>query len=238
MGASAIKAKDQDYFPRILEAIEAGRSIVLLTHYASDTCERVLDITVAALLQHYDRPELQGMLYTCVKELIVNATKTNAKRMYFSSTGLSVDDEAEYAAGMAAIKTQLSEEWVRKYGIRAREANLSVRVVFHHGPRGLRIEVINNLGLIPWDEVRIRRKMESAMKYEDLISFYADHADQTEGEGIGLAMVLLLLRGEQINPALFRVGLKDGRTMARLEIPFTEQFESVRGPDPAGYTQR
>ena len=234
MEAVSVDSNRKDYFPSILEAVEEGRAIVLVTHYASDSCEKVLDMTVAALLQHYDRPELQGMLYTCVKELVVNGTKSNAKRMYFNSEGLSVDDREQYKLGMARVREQLSEQWVRTYGIQAREANVSVRVVFRHDRNGLRIEVLNNLGLITWEEQRIREKMAQAMQYDDLISFYTDNADQSEGEGMGLAMVLLLLRAEHIDPALFRIGLKDGKTMARLEIPFTPEFVSVRGSDPRG----
>ena len=229
-----ISSNQEDYFPTILAAVENGRSIVLVTHYASDSCEKMLDLTVAALLQHYNRPALQGMLYTCVKELVVNGTKSNAKRMYFDSAGLSVDDREQYKKGMAEVRAQLSEQWVRQYGLQARDANVSVRVVFKHDRTGLRIEVLNNLGLITWEEERIREKMAQAMQYDDLISFYMDNSDQSEGEGMGLAMVLLLLRAEQIDPALFRIGLKDGKTMARLEIPFTDDFVSVRGPDPKG----
>ena len=76
------------------------------------------------------------------------------------------------------------------------------------------------------------------MSYDDLLSFYMANGDQTEGEGMGLVMNLLLLKGEEIDPALFRIGNIDGKTMGRIEIPFTENFQSVRGKDPRGWKDR
>lgn len=222
------------YLGKIMAAVEDGRTIVLVTHFAGDSCERILDVTVASILAHYDRPELQGMLYTCLKELVINATKTNAKRIFFESEGLSLEDPHEYQIGMAKMKSQLSENWVKHYGNLARAAGLSVRMVFRHSNAGLHVEVLNNVRLIPLDEARIRRKMQMAAGYDDLISFYSDHADQLEGEGMGLAMIMLLLKAENIDPALFRVGLNQGSTMARLEIPFGPGFVSVRGQNPHG----
>jgi hypothetical protein len=70
------------------------------------------------------------------------------------------------------------------------------------------------------------------MMFDNLVSFYLEHGDDTEGEGIGFALSVLLLKGENINPALFRVGSFDGRTIARIEVPFTEKFRSVRGKNP------
>ena len=32
------------------------------------------------------------------------------------------------------------------------------------------------------------------MQYEDLVAFYMDNADNTEGEGIGLVMIILMLK--------------------------------------------
>lgn len=102
----------------------------------------------------------------------------------------------------------------------------------------MRIWVFNDTDLIPTDEKRIREKLAEGMTYEDLLSFYMANGDQAEGEGLGLVMNLLLLKGENINPALFRLGYIDGKTMARIEIPFSEDFVSTRGENPEGFRDR
>jgi hypothetical protein len=115
--------------------------------------------------------------------------------------------------------------------------NLEVQLHFFHDPRGLRIEV-RSTALLTAEEHRIRRRLTAGMGYEDLVQFYRTHGDRSEGEGLGLAMVLLLYRAEGLNPHLFRIGVVDGETLARLEVPLSPNFVSVRGADPAGLIAR
>ncbi|MCB1307640.1 MAG: histidine kinase [Leptospiraceae bacterium] len=222
----------------IIDGVESGRRIVFITYAITDVMERQLDFVIAALLKKYNRIELQSTLYTCMKEIVVNATKANAKKTYLEAKGYHIEDMADYRRGLQEIKEQLSEKWIEEWGARAREKGLEVAIAIEHEPDGLRIWVHNDADLLTTDEARIREKFAEGMTYQDLVSFYMANADQTEGEGMGLVMNLLLLKGENINPGLFRVGMRDGKTMARIEIPFTDNFKSVRGPDPGGFTHR
>lgn len=222
----------------ILQGVEAGRRVVFTAYTLSTVVERQLDFVIAALLNKYGRADLQTTIYSCLKEIVINATKANAKHVFFEANSLDLDNPEEYRKGMAMIKEQLSEKWIDQYGNMAREKDLCVSIEFNHTADGLRIWVFNDTELIPADEQRIREKLAKGMNYEDLLSFYTQMGDQVEGEGLGLVMNLLLLKGENINPALFRVGFADGKTMARIEIPLTDKFESVRGAEPEGYRNR
>lgn len=55
-----------------------------------------------------------------------------------------------------------------------------------------------------------------------------DNSDSTEGEGLGLVLSLILLKAENLDPSLFRIGTKNGLTFARIEIPFSNKFVSKR----------
>ena len=222
----------------ILAGINAGRKVVLVTYSLSEIMERQLDFVIAAILKFYERPALQSTLYTCLKEIVVNATRANAKKKFFDSQNLRIDDPEEYKRGNALMKEQMSEQWIEKYGGMAREADLRVTIAIEHEPAGLRAWVINDALLLSAEEARIRERFADGMSYEDLVSFYMSNADQTEGAGMGLVMNLLLLKGENINPALFRIGMVDGKTTARIEVPFTSEFKSVRGDDPGGFKER
>ena len=222
----------------LIEGVESDRRVVFMAYTLSTVMERQLDFVIAILLKKYKRPELQSTIYSCLKEIVINATKANAKHVFFAEHNLRLDDPDQYRKGMTMIKEQLSEKWIEKYGALAKEKNLRVTIEFDHAPDGLRIRVLNDTELIPTDEKRIREKLAEGMNYEDLLSFYMQMGDQDEGEGLGLVMNLLLLKGENINPALFRVGFIDGKTMARIEIPFSDDFVSVRGENPEGYADR
>ncbi len=222
----------------LIEGIEAGRRVVFMAYTLSTIVERQLDFVIAVLLKKYGRSELQTTIYSCLKEIVINATKANAKHVFFEEHGLNMDQPEQYQKGLAMIKEQLSEAWIEKYGSLAKAKHLRVSIEFDHEPNGLRIWVFNDTELIPADENRIREKLAEGMNYEDLLSFYMQMGDQAEGEGMGLVMNLLLLKGENINPALFRVGFADGKTMARIEIPFTDDFVSIRGDNPEGFRDR
>ncbi len=238
MGEPEEKYKDVKDREAILAGVESGQRVVFVAYTLTDVMERQLDFVIALLLKKYGHPELQSTIYSCLKEIVINATKANAKHVYFQDQGLSIDDPQEYRRGVDEMKAKMSEAWIEKYGTKAREAGLQVSIEFDHAPEGLRIWVFNDTDLIPTDEKRIREKLAEGMTYEDLLSFYMANGDQAEGEGLGLVMNLLLLKGENINPALFRLGYIDGKTMARIEIPFSDDFVSIRGENPEGFRDR
>lgn len=228
----------QDQRKTIKQAISTGENLRLIVHSIKDSIEHEINFVLAALLDQYEQEQLQSTLYSCLKELLVNAVKANAKRVFFEEMGIEETSGPRYEQGLRLFKDNLTESWVENYCHKALDKGLDVRIDIFHSRDGLRIEVINQLEISSEDEARIREKFATGMSYDDLVSFYLDHADKSEGEGLGFAMNVLLLKGEQINPALFRVGTGNGKTIARLEIPFTEDFISVRGPNPEGHQSR
>lgn len=222
---------------QVLSAVAAGKRIVFVTYSLTDNIEKQLDFLIATLLKKYEREALQATLYSCVKEIIVNATKANAKKVYFEEQGLKLHDSADYAQGIKQIKQALSESWIHEYGLKAKQQDMQVTIAFKHDADGLRVEVHNDADLLPTDEDRIRMKLAEGMTYDDLVAFYMKNADNTEGEGIGLVMNLMLLKAENINPALFRIGMVNGKSLARIEIPFNDKFRSVRGQNPDGFVR-
>jgi len=230
MAHSLIANADQ-----IKQGVTEGRKFMLLTHSLTDSVEKQIDFLIAEILKKYGRESLQAALYSCVKEVMVNATKANAKRVFFDEQGLKFNDKTDYIEGMKRLKKLLSESWIEEYGRKAKQRNMEVSVTFVHNADGLRVEVKNDADILPSDEERIRLKLAEGTNYDDLAAFYIKNADNTEGEGLGLVMNLLLLKAENINPALFRVGMVNGKSLARIEIPFSENFKSVRGTNPDGY---
>lgn len=224
-----------DYSNEIKDAIAKGKKITLITYHLSEKMEKQIDSVVSLLLSHYNKAELQPTLYSLIKEMVVNGTKANAKHIFLQELNINSDVEQDYHNGMIQMKEKLSEDFIIEYGQKAKTAGLDVKITFFHNDDGIRVEVTNNLTIIPADEKRLRLKLKEGMGYDDLASFYMANVDNTEGEGIGLVMNLLLLKAENIDPALFRVATNDGFTTARVEIPLSENFVSVRGKNPAGF---
>lgn len=225
------KEKPKSYYDiekNIQIAINSGQIVRLISYSMSDDVEKKMDAIIQSILAKYNKEDLKSLVYTCIKELAINGTKANLKRLFFEEKGLDIHNEEDYEKGMKLYKEVMTEENAMKYGRIAREKGLFVKISFFHEPDGLRIEVINNTKMTPQEERRLRDKLAKTMKYNDLMDFYMDNADNTEGAGMGMALIITLLKGSNIDPNLFRIISKDNETVARIEIPFNSNYVSYR----------
>ena len=223
-----------DYFDiekNIYLAIDNGKVIKVISYSMSDDIEKKMDYIIESILKKYNKEAFKSLIYTAVKELAINGTKANLKRIFFEEKGLDLFNPEDYEKGMAEYKNYMNERMALKYGQLAKKKGLYVRISFYHEPNGIRIEVVNNTPITPQEEKRLREKMAKIMKYETLMDFYMENQDNTEGAGMGLALVTTMLRSENIDPNLFRIMTKEDRTIARIEIPFNDKFVTQRSKD-------
>ncbi len=209
-------------------AVASNRQINLISYALSEDMEKKLEAVIEKILSRFERLDLKSTIYTCIKELAINGTKANIKKIYFDELGIDEDNDEEYDKGIKLFKEHFSEEWLYEYGKKAKEEGYFVKIKFFYDEYGMRVEVTNNVQILPVDEKRLREKLAKAMQYDNIAEFYMENADATEGEGIGIALVVLLLKGEGIDPGLFRVGIIDKLTTSRIEIPFSDNFNTIR----------
>lgn len=55
--------------------------------------------------------------------------------------------------------------------------------------------------------------------------------DNTEGAGLGIALIMILLKSENIDPQLFRIMTREHETVSRVEIPFSANYISIRSKE-------
>ncbi len=215
--------------PQIDKLLEEEKDFDITFYTLTDEVEKVVEYTINQILTKYGKFELLPFLYTCVKELMVNATKANIKRLLFEEAGLDINNENDYYKGLIEFRDNLSEALMNEYAPKLKKRNKYVKVSFHYSEDGLRIEVINNEPLTPIEDKRIRVKLSKAMQYDDIAQFYMEQGDELEGAGLGIALIVMLLKGVGVDPAYFRIGTVDGSyTRARIEIAFTDKFVSLR----------
>lgn len=190
--------------------------------------EKYILHTMNLVLGRYARLDLLDLSYTIVKELAINGIKANQKRIFFEEQGLDIHKDEDYEKGMLSFRGTVTERSQDIYGEKARIKGIYVKIYLTHNADGMCIEVENNTPITPTEERRMREKMKKSMSYNDIAEFYMDNMDNTEGAGLGLALIVILLKGAGLDPALFRILTKSDRTVARVEIPFSDQYVAKR----------
>lgn len=224
------KKSEADLRTDINKAIEIFQPITFVTFYLSDYGEMVVKLISESILRHFNRFDMMEIVYTAAKELIINATKANIKRVLFHDRNLNPDNPKQYAEGLKLFKDELNEDNVRRYVPKFRAQNLPVHATFYYSPEVLNIKVKNAFPLLPQEEKRIRDKFYKARSFSSLIDFYTEYSDDTEGAGLGLTMVGILLDNTGIDRHAFTLYSNKiyNETAAKLEIPLTDTYVSKR----------
>ena len=213
------KPRSKEFKSGIDSAIENGGDIVFISYSVLEDTEEKIKYALSKILEKFKREELFTPLYSCTKELISNATKANAKEILVHEGIIeNPDDPFEV---IQKIRTILNEKALNEYGIKAKENRLSTRTYFKIEGNQLIIEVINNLPLTDKELERIIDRIERSSGYESIADFYLENPDPVaEGMGLGLSMIVVLLKSMEINYKNFVFKTdKKSKTYAKLYIP-------------------
>ncbi|TGN20902.1 ATP-binding protein [Leptospira idonii] len=216
---------DASLDPIFREAVDRGvlegKKISLITYVLGDAGENKLKYILSAVLNKVGRPDLMELFYTSAKELIVNSTKAAIKRMIFDEMRLNIRNLEDYEKGMKLFKTNLNERKFPAYKQKMKEHGYQVKITCIHTPEKVDIEIRNNFPLIPKEAERIKEKFLNAKKYDNLFEFFMEHGDNTEGAGMGITMVEILLSQSGFDRRLFSIYSSERKreTVARVEVP-------------------
>lgn len=220
---------DENIQQQIESAIAKNKPIKIKAYAVLPVTEKGLNFISEKILEKYSRQDLLGPVYTSVKELAMNGAKANIKHVLFNEQKYNMDDDKEYEIGMDIFKSNMSEDWVFSYALKAREKNLFVDVNFDYNEDRLVVEVINNRPISQKEDVRIRAKFAKSMEYDDIAQFYIEGGDGSEGAGMGIVLVTMMLKAQGIDPHLFTIRSNHtDTTIAKVEFPFHESYQPER----------
>ena len=209
-------------------AFDTNRSITVITYYLSNYGEMIVNTIGERLLQRFDRLDLGDIMYTAIKELVMNAAKANLKRALINIHNLDPEKkEEDYKLLMKLFKENIREVQIRKFRHHFKKNNMPITINFSFKQNEvLYIKVKNAFGLLPHEETRIREKFDLSTKYSDLMEYYMDHGDETEGAGMGITLVEILLGQSGFDRHLFTIytDRKEKQTIARVEIPLSGSY--------------
>jgi hypothetical protein len=206
---------------QIKRAAQNATPLTFKTFTLPHETEEYLEEVLIALLAELGNVEIKDQLAYCLRELAVNAKKANTKRAYFHEKNLDLNNPADYALGMKTFKEDTLEN-IQHYLQMQKEQGLYIKVVFQARERNFAISVRNNVEMTKTEQIRIFDRIARSRAFSSMEEAFATVLDTSEGAGLGIVILILMLKKIGLDEDAFHIEVENGETVATLAIPFSE----------------
>ncbi|HPS58692.1 MAG TPA: HDOD domain-containing protein [Spirochaetota bacterium] len=202
----------------IFNKIENREAVRISFKYASDDMLILINSILARVLIRNDQLYLMNSLLTMVRELVVNALKANAKRIYFSKKNLDINNPEDYLKGGISFKEEIigDFDFIRGDII---QGEFSVSLSIIPGEDNTVISIRNNAAILPIEQQRINKRLALAAKCENFADIYNEIEDDTEGAGLGLVLIIMFIKSLGLQVSAFGISSDDDSTISSITIP-------------------
>jgi putative nucleotidyltransferase with HDIG domain len=206
---------------KIKKAILSGLPLTITTFTLPHEIEIYMETVVAVFLKMARREELRNYLCYCIRELAVNAKKANTKRVFFSENGLDITNPDDYKKGMESFKKTTLDN-ISYFLKLQKEKGLYIKLILQIREDTIHIEIRNNTAMTDTELTRIRERLAHSRQYKTLEDALLQVLDDSEGAGLGLVILALMLKKMGLKEDCFDVYRKEKETIAHLLIPLNQ----------------
>ena len=206
---------------KIKQSIRQSAPLTITTYKLPHETEVQIDEILAIYLKELGQENLKDHLSYCLKELAVNAKKANTKRVYFEEKKLNLQNKEDYTEGMKAFKEETlsnMEYWLELQ----KKKGLFIKFLFHPKGRNFRIAIKNNVEITRKEQMRVYDRITRSRAFETLEEAFAEVLDDSEGAGLGIVILVLMLRKMGLDEEAYEIEGENGITTASITIPINE----------------
>lgn len=171
---------------------------------------------LAIFLEECNQMYLYNYLTYCLFELLDNGSKANAKRIFFQEHHLDINNEDDYKNGMKTFKETLLENTLH-YQEKLKAGELRVHLLLTANDV-ISVTVSNNTKITDSEYARIQDKINKTKVYNSIAEAVSD-IDQTEGSGLGIITVLVMLKKLGLDANNLKFDTTENETVATIGIP-------------------
>ena len=206
---------------KIRKAIQSGIPLTITTYTLPREIELYIEQVIDVFLRQTNQLKLKDYVVYCVQELVVNAKKANTKRVYFEECGLDIDDIDEYRQGMEDFKEETLSN-IAYYLQLQKQKGLYVKIVLQLKRNTIYIEIRNNARATRTEQLRIHDKLARSRQFTSLEDALSQVLDDSEGAGLGLVILVLMLKKIGLEDERFSIKTTEKYTIASISIPLDE----------------
>ena len=204
------------------EKIRVSVGLQLPIEMTSYTLPRNTEIYIRTVMEKFleecHQDHLKEYLNFCLSELLTNAKKANTKRVYFIEKGLDINDPEDYQKGMENFKMDTLTN-IDHYLELQKKAGLYIKLSLRILADKIYIEIRNNSKLTVFEEERIQQKLNSVQQYHEMNDVFTKVLDQSEGAGLGIIIIILMLQKVGLSKENYQVVSEDDETITRIILP-------------------
>jgi putative nucleotidyltransferase with HDIG domain len=178
---------------------------------------RYIYATVQHILKKINKPFLSEYVFVIIKELLINSVRACAKRYYFIQNSYDINNPNQYEKGMEKFRDEIILSWSEKKEF-LQDSHYFVKLNFNYDS-SLKITITNNTPLLPQELKRIQTRLMAAEKYNSILDAFQDISDSQESAGLGIVMVILLLKSFGLSQKNLSIYTEDGNTISEVTIP-------------------
>ena len=209
---------------KVKTAIRTGIPISITTYTLPHDMEMYMGEILSLFLTELNQTHMIQYLTYSLNELVVNAKKANTKRIYFKEKNLNIFDLNDYNKGMKTFKNDTLNN-INYYLKLQKDAGLYVRLILQVKNNNIKIEVRNNSKITPFEKERIQQKLEQAQQYESIQDALTTVLDDSEGAGLGLVILILMLEKIGMTKENFQTITNDTETITKITLPLSEETQ-------------
>ncbi|HOP29045.1 MAG TPA: HDOD domain-containing protein [Spirochaetota bacterium] len=209
------------------DRILRGEDVAFSLKFVDEKSLLLINAILVKILSSQGNIFLLETLITIIREIVFNAFKANLKRLYFIKAGVDLNDKEKYDLLMQNFKDdylykldEIEEE------ITAQD-DYHIQINFKKTDNSLKVTVFNNVAIIEEEFNRIKTRLEQSKKYMNLADAYNDIYDSTEGAGLGLALMVFLLKNSGIGVDNLSIAPDSKGVTVSVNIPKQLKEESI-----------
>jgi putative nucleotidyltransferase with HDIG domain len=206
---------------RVIQAARSSIPLTVKTYTLPHDTEVYLEEILGVFLKELDQDRLKDPLAYCLRELAVNAKKANTKRVYFREKGLDILADNQYKEGMQTFKQETLDN-IGHFLELQKEAGLYIKVIFHSKAGRLYLYVTNNTEITSNEQRRVWDRIARSRSFESMEEALATVIDDSEGAGLGIVILILMLKKIGLDEDAFDIDARNGETVARIIIPMDQ----------------
>ncbi len=207
--------------PKIQKAVRNSLPLAIKTHKINHETEEYLEQILDVFLAEFGQKELLPQISYCMRELAVNANKANTKRVYFMEKDLDIDNEDDYREGMNSFK-EVTLDNIEHYLEKQKEKGLYIKIIFHASQGELTLSIRNNVKISKKEQMRVYDRIARSRGFTSLEEAMSAVLDSSEGAGLGLVILVLMLKKLGLDEEAFDLDVEGEETVSKLIIPFSE----------------